>query len=186
MIKYTSISKQVIKVLAASFICLPALASCDSLPAFVINLPIGGGRAEDAHQGPPGDAGEDGVDGLDCWDTNGNGDCDEGEDWRGSDSGSDWEIVGPDGFCDIWDCRGATGAAGADGETGVGNPGRDGADGADGEAGADGREGATGAQGPHGADGADGQDGSDGVDGQDGTDGSGPCPNGNPHGPCDP
>ena len=159
---------RMIKYLVTFMLFLILNASCGSgWPLLVFNVPLGG-RAEDGQQGPPGDAGEDGDH---CWDLNGNGECDEGEDWRGSDSGSDGEIVGPDGFCDIWDCRGATGAAGPVGATGDRGP-----QGDQGDTGANGERGDTGPQGPPGA------NGEDGVDGQDG---SGPCPNGNPHGPCD-
>ncbi len=152
-----------IKYLLGLILVLFLTASCDSLPAFVINLPIGGDRAADGQQGPPGAAGVDGERGLDCWDLNRTGIC-EGQDRSGPDGA-------PDGWCDAWDCQGPAGEPGTNGTNGV-----DGVDGTDGQDGADGRNGVVG---------RNGQDGQDGSDGEDGQDGSGPCPNGNPHGPCD-
>ena len=74
---------------------------------------IGAGGAP----GTPGAAGELGADGLDCWDLNGNGAGDRGED------------INRDGLFDALDCRGPQGPAGEDGSRG--RPGRPGADGGD-------------------------------------------------------
>lgn len=53
--------------------------------------------------GVPGEPGSPGADGVACWDTDGNGLCDGGED-NSSPSG-----------CDVLDCQGADGADGAEG-----------------------------------------------------------------------
>ncbi len=100
--------------------------------------------------GPPGADGADGADGLACWDLNGDGIQDAGED------------VNSDGSWDALDCAGPPGADGTDGADGAtGAPGLDGADGA---------TGAPGAPGADGADGATGATGPSGVTGQSVTD----------------
>jgi len=122
-------------------------------------------------------------DGINCWDTSGEGMCDEAEDW----SGPDGE---PDGMCDAWDCqgRGIVGISGADGTDGI-----DGlncwdmdangvCDGDDDWTGPDGEpdgicnhldcQGLTGPQGPTGPAGQDGTNGSDGTNGTNGIDGT--------------
>lgn len=68
--------------------------------------------------GAAGADGQDGVDGLHCWDLDGDGAADAGEDVNGDD------------VVDALDCRGADGTDGADGADGA--PGADGQDGVDG------------------------------------------------------
>lgn len=117
------------------------------LPNFVINLPVGSQR--------------DPTPGLSCWDLNGDGECNDNEDWTGE------FTIGPDGACNVYDCRGSSGEIGPIGETGEAGP-----------------QGDQGSAGIDGQDGADGPKGDIGPPGSPGPVGSGPCPTGNPHGPC--
>ncbi len=55
-------------------------------------------------EGPEGPAGSDGIDGINCWDLNGNGDCDLAS-----------EDVNTDSVCDAVDCQGPEGPAGPTG-----------------------------------------------------------------------
>ena len=87
-------------------------------------------------QGANGPQGPAGVDGIDCWDLNGNGTWDLGEDKN------------EDGVHNALDCQGAVGQTGAQGVQGV-----QGLQGVQGATGYQGVQGATGPQGPSGADG---------------------------------
>jgi hypothetical protein len=125
--------------------------------------------AETAGNSTPGPAG------INCWDTDGDGIQDPGED------------MNSDGFWNALDCQGlagpqgpagATGPAGAMGPTGAngaagatGPTGVAGANGATGPTGANGANGATGATGPAGANGAAGATGPTGVAGANGATG---------------
>lgn len=66
-----------------------------------------GGNGPTGPTGPAGTAGPTGTNGISCWDTNGNGVNDPGED------------VNSDGNWDALDCAGAAGPAGPAGPTGV-------------------------------------------------------------------
>ncbi len=90
------------------------------------------------------------VNGLDCWDLNGDGECNVAD-----------EDMTSDGICDALDCQGATGADGMKGDKG--DPGTPGTPGADGDPGADGMKGDKGDPGAPGADGAPGVDGANGL-----------------------
>ena len=92
------------------------------------------------NQAQQGEPGAPGTPGINCWDLNGDGINDLGEDVNG------------DGVWDVLDCQGL------DGQSTQGAPGAPGADGADGS------------NGVNGQDGADGNDGVDGNDGTDGAD----------------
>lgn len=105
--------------------------------------------------GANGTNGTNGVNGISCWDINGDGINDPGED------------INSDGFWNALDCAGAagpTGAAGANGATGA--------------AGATGATGATGAAGPTGAAGTNGANGATGPTGPTGPTGFGVGPTG--------
>ena len=85
------------------------LVGCGGLSEYfeiVVPLPITSNQ---------GGSGQDGADGLNCWDLNGNGDCDGEEDWTG-------EADEPDGVCDALDCRGAHGIPGPPGDEGPQGP----------------------------------------------------------------
>jgi hypothetical protein len=123
--------------------------------------------------GAAGTAGANGTNGISCWDLDGDGVQDPGED------------INTDGNWDALDCQGAagaagpTGAAGAPGPTGAaGANGANGATGATGAVGATGANGATGAAGPTGAAGTNGTNGATGPTGPTGPTGFGVGPTG--------
>ncbi len=107
--------------------------------------------------GATGIAGVTGATGLACWDLNGDGINDPGED------------INNDGFWNSLDCAGAVGPTGAQGIQGLQGPsgptGPTGAQGIQGNVGATGATGATGVQGPTGLTGAVGPTGAVGATG---------------------
>ncbi len=116
--------------------------------------------------GANGATGANGTNGISCWDLNGDGINDPGED------------INTDGFWNALDCAGAAGPAGATGATGAagatgatGIAGANGATGATGLTGATGSIGATGAAGPTGAAGTNGTNGATGPTGPTGATG---------------
>ncbi|MCK6638560.1 MAG: hypothetical protein L6Q81_00620 [Bacteroidia bacterium] len=117
--------------------------------------------------GATGANGTNGTNGISCWDLNGDGINDPGED------------VNTDGFWNALDCAGAAGPAGATGAAGAaGATGATGATGANGATGATGLTGATGAAGPTGAAGVTGAVGPTGPTGATGPTGFGVGPTG--------
>lgn len=97
-------------------------------------------------QGPAGPAGPEGAPGHACWDLNGNGVGDVGED------------VNADGVVDVGDCQGAAGEAGPIGPAGPAGPrGPEGPAGPAGPRGPEGPQGPIGPQGPQGPQGPPGE-----------------------------
>ncbi len=112
----------------------------------------------------------DGLDGLNCWDLNGDGECQtDPEDING-------------GGCDATDCQGADGSQGDPGTDG--DDGSIGSQGPAGPAGTDGDDGSIGSQGPAGPAGPAGTDGVDGSIGPQGLAGLN-CWDLNGNGSCD-
>ncbi len=116
---------------------------------------VQGPQGTQGAQGPPGASGSNG---LACWDLNGNGIGEVGED------------INTDGFWNSLDCAGAVGPVGAVGPTGATGP--TGPTGVTGTAGTNGTNGATGPTGPTGANGTNGATGPTGTAGTNGTNGA--------------
>ncbi len=114
--------------------------------------------------GHKGSTGAQGPAGISCWDLNGNGAVDAGEDRNG------------DGYANGLDCQGVPGTPGPAGPKGATGPqgpkGNTGATGATGERGATGATGAAGPQGPKGDTGAMGPAGPQGAKGERGATGA--------------
>lgn len=107
-----------------------------------------GADGRDGPRGPAGARGADGTDGIACWDLNGNGIGDIGED------------INLDGTVDVLDCQGPPGPAGPQGPAGP-----------KGERGAEGPRGPTGPTGPRGPEGPKGDRGPQGPQGPQGSPG---------------